>query len=70
MNWNKDNTITKANAQECYTIESLQALFLGLHQDGYSALGLGLIIDLVRRDANRVGLPIERTALDSEEVAK
>lgn len=53
MNWNYANTITTEMASECYTTESLVDLFMRLEREGYSALGLGLIIDLVRGQAER-----------------
>jgi hypothetical protein len=55
MNWNTDNTITKEMGQECYQVQSLTELFSHLEVvEGYTALSLGLIIDLVRRDAKAV----------------
>lgn len=53
MNWNQDNTITKEMGSECYTAESIAELFGDLVRDGYSGLSLGLVIDLIRRDAER-----------------
>jgi hypothetical protein len=41
-------------AQVCYTTESLVKLFRSLNREGYEALSLGLIIDLIGRDANAV----------------
>ena len=54
MNWNQDNTITKAMGGECYTTASLTDLFTELQREEYYGLSLGLIIDLIRRDAERV----------------
>jgi hypothetical protein len=55
MNWNQDNTITREMGKECYEVQSLTELFSHLEVvEGYSALSLGLIIDLIRRDAERV----------------
>jgi hypothetical protein len=53
MNWNQDNTITKEMGGECYTTASLIHLFTDLLAEEYSGLSLGLIIDLIRRDAER-----------------
>lgn len=53
MNWNYPNTITTEMAGECYTTDSLTDLFLRLEREEYTALGLGLIIDLVRQQAER-----------------
>lgn len=54
MNWKTDNTITPEMGGECYDAQSLINLFTALEREGYSALSLGLIIDLVRRDAKAV----------------
>jgi len=53
MNWHGENVITKEMGQECFDTKSLIALFTELQRNDYSALSLGLIIDLVRRDALR-----------------
>lgn len=39
-------------AQKTYCTQSLIDLFTALKEDGYSGLGLGLIIDLIDRDAH------------------
>jgi hypothetical protein len=39
---------------ELYETSDLITLFLELERDGYSGLGLGLIIDLIRRDCTRL----------------
>jgi hypothetical protein len=54
MNWNTDNTITTAMGGERYNTQSLIDLFTALERDGYSGLSLGLVIDLIRRDAKAV----------------
>jgi hypothetical protein len=54
MNWNTDNTITTAMGRERYETQSLIDLFTDLERDGYSGLSLGLVIDLIRRDAKAV----------------
>jgi hypothetical protein len=54
MNWNQDNTITREMGGECYDTPSLIDLFITLDARGYTHLSLGLIIDLVRRDGERV----------------
>lgn len=71
MNWNESNTITPEVAGECYETRSLIKLFTDLEADGYTGLGLGLIIDLVRRDArqtNSAQLPCDDcgTPIDAE----
>jgi hypothetical protein len=48
MNWKQDNTITQAMGSECYDTADLENLFSELGQDGYTALSLGLIIDVIR----------------------
>ena len=53
MNWNYPNTITPEMAGEFYTTKSLKKLFKQLEKEGYTALGLGLIIDLVRQQTER-----------------
>lgn len=55
MNWNQDNTITKEMGQETYTTQGLKYLFAGFETQGYSAMSLGLIIDLVRRYGEKAG---------------
>jgi hypothetical protein len=52
MNWNQDNTITREMSRECYSTASLIHLFTNLLAEEYSGLSLGLIIDLIRRDAD------------------
>lgn len=51
MNWNESHTLTPEMAGECYTTEGLIKLFCELQADGYEALSLGLVIDLVRTKA-------------------
>lgn len=48
MNWHGENVITKEMGQECYATQDLELCFRELKKDGYSAVSLGLIIDLVR----------------------
>lgn len=49
MNWNTGNIITREMGRELYTTKELEKLFKRLARDGYTALSLGLIIDLVRQ---------------------
>ena len=42
------------DAQKVYCTQALIELFEGLQKDGYSGLGLGLIVDLVVRDCHEV----------------
>jgi hypothetical protein len=51
MNWKNDVCINPATSGELYQTRSLVELFTNLDNDGYSGLSLGLIIDLIRRDA-------------------
>ena len=51
MNWKNDVCINPATSGELYKTSSLVELFTNLDNDGYSGLSLGLIIDLIRRDA-------------------
>jgi hypothetical protein len=46
--------IDDAITQRIYDTQSLIALFRELEEQGYSALGMGLIIDLIERDAKEV----------------
>ena len=48
MNWKTDNVITQEMGQEMYSTQDLEICFRELKRDGYSAVSLGLIIDLVR----------------------
>lgn len=45
-----DDAIT----QRVYDTKSLIALFRDLEKQGYSGLGMGLIIDLIERDAKQL----------------
>lgn len=40
----------KYDNQGIYKTEDLIELFWGLHKDGYTGLGFGLILDLIERD--------------------
>lgn len=54
LNWNLDVVIPREMSQELYDTQSLIELFTQLQRDGYSGLGLGLIVDLIRRDASKI----------------
>jgi hypothetical protein len=45
--WNQDVTISYESGQKCYETKDLVMLFVDLLDQGYTALGLGLIVDLV-----------------------
>jgi hypothetical protein len=44
--------LPEEKAQVVYDTKSLIALFKDLEKRGYSGLGLGLIVDLIERDAH------------------
>jgi hypothetical protein len=44
--------LPKENAQVVYCTQSIIDMLEGLKEDGYSGLGLGLIVDLIERDAH------------------
>jgi hypothetical protein len=54
MNWNDPQTMPPEMSAELYETAELISVFCDLARDGYSGLGLGLIIDLIRRDCTRL----------------
>lgn len=48
-NWNHTQKLTPTRAQKCYDTKALATMFSQLSKDGYSAVSLGLIVDLVEQ---------------------
>ena len=46
-NWNEEVTLSYETGHKCYDTKDLAMLFVDLLDQGYTALSLGLIIDLV-----------------------
>jgi hypothetical protein len=44
--------LPKELAQKVYCTQSIIDVMIGLRDDGYSGLGLGLVLDLIERDAH------------------
>lgn len=67
MNWRETVHIDPRTAQEMYTTKSIVRLFESYTASGYnniSAMSLGLIIDLIRRDAISTDCPKHGGAYD------
>jgi hypothetical protein len=55
-NWKEPNqtSYTLEELQICYNTDDLIKMFLQLSKEGYSGLGLGLIIDLIKQRCEEV----------------
>lgn len=52
--WNLDQLLTVAQGKEVYKTRDVIVLLTNLLEDGYTALGMGLIIDLIAGELEEV----------------
>ena len=53
-NWNQDQVLTVAQGQEVYKTRDVIVLLTNLLEDGYTALSMGLIVDLIAGELEEV----------------